>query len=192
MSRRKANQVTNICIHCSAGFGSIQAIQNFWRTKWRNPYGYSIFIEVNGTCWYLTKKGTYTTNKEDLDLTLITNGVGGFNTATISIAYQGGVRNTGTKKKPVWVAEDTRTDAQKEGINEAIQLCIEWLQKNGKDVKKNLGIVGHFDFSKDKNNSGVIDSWERIKACPSYEVLKSDEHFLYSSRDRVGKLPTQE
>ncbi len=65
------------------------------------------------------------------------------------------------------------------------------LKANGKDVTKDLGYVGHRDFSIDKNKNGVIESFERNKECPSFDIIGSVEHFLYSSADRFNKLPTQ-
>jgi hypothetical protein len=65
------------------------------------------------------------------------------------------------------------------------------VKENGKDVTKDLGIVGHFDYSKDGNNNGTIEKWERVKECPSFDVIGSDIHYLYSSEDRYNKLPTE-
>jgi len=56
-------------------------------------------------------------------------------------------------------------------------------------VTKDLGYVGHRDFSNDKNKNGVIESWERNKECPSMDIIGSQEHYLYSSKDRYNKLP---
>jgi N-acetylmuramoyl-L-alanine amidase len=187
----QASKVSNIVIHCQAGFGTLQSMIAFWKSKgWRSA-GYHFWIETNGTIWWLTKNGTYSTDKTQVDFTKITNGVLGHNNTIINGCYQGGVENLGTAKNPIWKAKDTRTPQQNRGLDEAIQEAISWLKANGKDVTKNLGIVGHFDFSPDKNGTGVIESFERIKECPSFNVIKSDLHYLYSSKDRYGKLPTQ-
>jgi N-acetylmuramoyl-L-alanine amidase len=169
----QASKVTNIVIHCSAGFGDRKAIEAFWKSRgWRSP-GYHRLIDLNGVVHKLA------------DFSAITNGVLNHNNTTIHICYIGGIDRATMK------AKDTRTPQQNRGLDEAIQEAIAWLKANGKDVTKNLGIVGHFDFSPDKNGTGVIESWERIKECPSFNVIKSDLHYLYSSKDRYGKLPTQ-
>jgi N-acetylmuramoyl-L-alanine amidase len=170
-----AKNVTNICIHCSAGFGDKNSILAFWKSKGWKSVGYHRLIDLNGIVHELA------------DFSSITNGVLGFNDSTIHICYIGGVEKVGDKFK----AKDTRSDKQQKGIDYCIQEAIEWLKDNGKDVTKNLGIVGHFDYSKDGNNNGTIEKWERIKECPSFDVIGSDMHFLYSSEDRYNKLPTE-
>jgi N-acetylmuramoyl-L-alanine amidase len=168
-----AKNVSNIVIHCSAGFGDKKAIENFWKSQgWKSP-GYHRLIDLNGIVHELAP------------FNAITNGVRGFNDSSIHICYIGGVEKVGNTFK----GKDTRTDSQKRGIDYCIQEAIKWLKLNGKDVTKDLGIVGHRDFSKDKNSNGVIESWERIKECPSFEVIGSDIHYLYSSKDRYNKLP---
>jgi len=171
----QANKVRNICIHCSAGFGDKNSILAFWKSKGWKSVGYHRLVDLNGIIHELA------------DFSAITNGVLGFNESTIHICYIGGIEKVGNTFK----AKDTRTPKQIQAIDECIQDAIKWLMKNGKDVTKDLGIVGHFDFSPDKNGSGVIESFERIKECPSFNVIKSDIHYLYSSKDRYGKLPTQ-
>ena len=113
----------------------------------------------------------------------MTNGVKGYNSDTIHICYVGGVMRTNVNK-----ALDTRTDLQKAGIVTCIIEAINWCKANGQDVTQNLGVVGHRDFSKDKNSNGAIESWERIKECPSFNAIE-EYSYLYASPDRYGKLP---
>ena len=61
------------------------------------------------------------------------------------------------------------------------------LKDNGKDITKNVGIVGHRDFSPDKDKNGIIASWERIKECPCFDPIL--EYMMYASKDRYSKLP---
>lgn len=184
----QAKNVENIVSHCTAGFALIPSIQNFWKSIGFKTAGYLAIIYQDGTIWWLMKDGwNYTTDVSLADFTKVTNGVKGFNQSIMSYAYVGGIEKAGSK----FVPKDTRTDMQKQSEHVVIQTFIKWLLKNGKDVTKNLGIVGHFDFSPDKNGTGVIESFERIKECPSFNVIKSDIHYLYSSKDRYGKLPTQ-
>lgn len=187
----KAINVKNIALHCSAGYAGIDAVVKFWKTKWKNPYGYHWFIETDGTIWWLTANGTYSTDETKVDFTKITNGVLGFNDTLINGCYQGGIKNLGTKEKPIYKGVDTRTDEQKRSIDYCIQKSITWLEANGKDITKDLGIVGHRDYSKDGNNNGTIESWERIKECPCFDPIEEYGYF-YGSADRYGKLPTQE
>ena len=188
----RATQINNIVIHCSAGFGNVESIQNFWKNtlKWKSK-GYHFIIDTDGIIYYLfsnSEKNGYTTDESKLNLELITNGVMSFNSSTIHITYIGGVENIGTDKKPIWKGKDTRTDAQKQSIEKCIQKAIKWLKDNGKDITKNLGIVGHRDFSPDKDKNGVIASWERIKECPCFDPIL--EYMMYASKDRYSKLPT--
>ena len=41
----RATQINNIVIHCSAGFGNVESIQNFWKNnlKWKSK-GYHFVI----------------------------------------------------------------------------------------------------------------------------------------------------
>lgn len=183
-------KIQYIAIHCSAGWSLIPAIENFWyRPKskgglgWKGPAtttssanpGYSIIIYPDGTKWYVTKNGTYSTDVSKFDINKITNGVLGFNPETLSISYIGGVLKDNTSK-----AADTRTPEQKKSIIEAIQLVQELLKKYGQDISK-VKIQGHRDFSPDKNGNGVIDSWERIKECPSFDAIPEYKNLIPQS-----------
>jgi len=187
----RATQINNIVIHCSAGFGNVASIQFFWKNtlKWKSK-GYHFIIDTDGTIYYLfsnSEKNGYTTDASKLNLELITNGVMSFNSSTIHITYIGGVENIGTTKKPIWKGKDTRTSAQKQSIEKCIQISVNWLKSKGKDVNKNLGIVGHRDFSPDKDKNGIIAKWERIKECPCFDAIL--EYMMYASKDRYSKLP---
>lgn len=187
----KAKNCKNIVIHCSAGYTPVESIENYWKNtlKWKGK-GYHIIIDLDGITYYLKNdrlKNGYTTNPKDVNFNITTNGVRGYNSSTIHICYIGGVEKNNVNK-----ALDSRTDAQKHSIEKAILLAVTWLRDNGKDVTKDLGLVGHRDFSPDKDGNGVISKWERIKECPSYDVIGTTEHFLYSSKDRYNKLPYNE
>lgn len=166
----KATDIRNIVIHCSAGFGDKDSIERYWKGTlgWRSP-GYHLLIDELGVIHELA----------DFDKQV--NGVRGYNDCSIHICYIGGVR----KESGKYVAEDTRTTYQKRSIHICIQEAIEWLQENGKDITTDLGVVGHRDFSPDQNGNGEIDSWERIKECPSFDVME-ELNKVYSSPDRYG------
>lgn len=173
----EASKVKNIVIHCSAGFSGRAGIEAFWKSKgWRNP-GYHRLIERDGTIHNLA------------DFSKITNGVSGYNGETIHICYVGGIENIGTKEAPIYKARDTRTAEQLVGLHRCIQEAIFWLRDNGKNITHDLGIVGHRDYSRDQNANGAIESWERIKECPSFDVM-AEFSFLYATKDRYFRLPT--
>lgn len=169
----KPQDVKYIVIHCSAGFGDIESVKRFWSNKlgWRSP-GYHRFIDEDGTIHKLSEYKS------------ITNGVKGFNQNSIHICYKGGV-----DKKNINKAKDTRTDRQKLMIKHCISDVLLWLEKNGVEINKNINVLGHRDFSLDKNASGVIESWERIKECPSFDAIP--EYNLWSSENVRNKLPNK-
>lgn len=152
----KAIKVKYIVIHCSAGYGNVKSILNYFKNtlKWKNP-GYHIIIDLNGKKHYVH------------DFDKIANGVRGYNHECLHISYIGGVQ-----KDNYSVAKDTRTLFQKQSILECVIEMVQWLQDNGKkDLDTNLMVLGHRDFSPDKNLNGMIDKNERIKECPSFNVI---------------------
>lgn len=155
---RTAKGIKFIAIHCSAGFGKRASIEAFWKSKgWRSP-GYHRLIYTDGTIHKL------------LPFAATSNGVLGFNNETINICYIGGVENSGTLRSPNWKAKDTRTEAQKTAIKTCINEAQHWLKQN-KNTNKII-VQGHRDFSPDLNKNGIIESWERIKECPSFDAKK--------------------
>lgn len=167
-----AKNIKNIFIHCTAGNGNKASIEAYWKSiGWRSP-GYHILIDKLGVMHVLS------------DFDKVVNGVRGFNHNSIHISYIGGVELVHGK----WKAKDTRTNEQKASIHIAIQEAIEWLGENGKNITKDLGVMGHRDASPDKNLNGMIDSWERIKECPSFEAQREYD-YLYSTADRYRSLP---
>ena len=170
----QAKNVRHIVIHCTAGFGDVNSIKRFWANVlgWKQV-GYHIIIDELGVIHELA------------DFSEVTNGVLGHNEECIHIAYIGGVQKN---QKGEYIASDTRTIQQKRSLHVAIQEAIEWLRKNGKDITTDLGVVGHRDFSPDENGNGVIESWERIKECPSFDAMRTYSG-LYATKDRYYKLP---
>ena len=81
--------------------------------------------------------------------------VSGNNSNSIGICYVGGLNAAG---QPM----DTRTEKQKAA------LCFLLQQLKAKYPAAR--IVGHRDFSPDQNGNGVIESWEWLKACPSFDA----------------------
>lgn len=183
-------KIKGFVIHCSAGFGDIVAVQRFWRLdlKWKNK-GYAVFIETNGRAWYLSNNTAvqgYSTTYNSSCFEFITNGVAGYNQEYVHICYQGGVERVGNKL----VAKNTMTVEQQITMSEVIRLGMAYFNQQRKfDLTMDFGVWGHFDFSPDKDGTGVIESWERIKECPSFPVMATDFHRKFSSLDRIGTLP---
>lgn len=176
---RKANSINNIVIHCSAGFGNLESIKKFWKEVlgWNSP-GYHLIVDLNGDIHQL------------LDFDKPSNGVAGNNSTIINICYIGGVEIGGkdAKGQIIYKGKDTRTPAQKYALEKCILRAKDWLAANGKDITKDLAVVGHRDFSKDQDGNGIIAPWERIKECPSFDAIK--EYLCHTSEDRKGLLPT--
>lgn len=145
-------KINKIWIHCTAGFKGLEAMRNFWKNTlgWRSD-GYHIIVNMDG-CWSVS-----------WPLERPSNGVKGHNGDGIHISYIGGVDPQDNK-----TAMDTRTEAQKRGIIEAIKYVLSELE-NHQDISK-IEILGHRDASPDQNGDGIISSWERIKECPSYDA----------------------
>ena len=125
-----------IAVHCTA------SSQHATIKGWSKP-GYHHIVDVNGK--------VFNTLSEDE----VSNGVKGFNSNLINVAYIGGID---AKGKPV----DNRTEEQKKSL----LLLLKALKKK----YPNAIIQGHRDFSPDTNKNGIVDPWERIKACPCFDA----------------------
>lgn len=123
-----------IAVHCTATpqTTSVESIKHYWKTHlgWKMP-GYHFIIKPDGTVEQL------------LPIEQVSNGVKGFNSSTINVAYIGGVN---PQSKPV----DNRTPLQKQSLRT--------LLKELKNQFKTAIIQGHRDFPNVK------------KACPSFNA----------------------
>lgn len=134
-----------IAVHCTASSQHAtikELLLEFERKGWSKP-GYHHIVDVNGK--------VFNTLSEDE----VSNGVKGFNSNLINVAYIGGID---AKGKPV----DNRTEEQKKSL----LLLLKALKKK----YPNAIIQGHRDFSPDTNKNGIVDPWERIKACPCFDA----------------------
>ncbi len=135
-----------IVVHCTGGTNnqSTQTIRNSWKADgWKNV-GYHYLISGNGVEEQLAEESQ------------ITNGVAGHNRNSIHVCYKGGwdfKRNR---------AVDNRTPQQKAKLLERLKLL--------KAKYPNAQIVGHRDFSPDLDKDGIIESFEWIKVCPSFDA----------------------
>ena len=173
----RAPKIKYIVIHCTAGHTPADKVQDYFlRSKEKggrgwNTGGYHRIIEKNGDI------------KEMYDFGVVTNGVSRYNSECIHISYVGGVNPNNVHQ-----AQDTRTPWQIHSIEKCIIEALGWLKENGKDIRKDLMILGHYDFSVDGNKNGVIDSWERIKECPSFNALL-EFNYLYGATNSTQLLP---
>lgn len=134
-----------IAVHCTASHQSmtIEGLkQEFKRKGWVNP-GYHYVVSPDGKITQL------------LDEDKVSNGVKGFNSVSINVAYIGGIDATG---KPV----DNRTPAQKSSLLSLLKLLH---RKYPAAV-----IQGHRDFSPDLNKDGKITPNEWMKVCPCFNA----------------------
>ena len=134
-----------IAVHCTASSQHAtikELLLEFKRKGWSKP-GYHYIVDVSGK--------VFNTLSEDE----VSNGVKGFNSNLINVAYIGGIDANG---KPV----DNRTEEQKKSL----LLLLKALKKK----YPNAIIQGHRDFSPDTNKNGIVDPWERIKACPCFDA----------------------
>ena len=134
-----------IAVHCTASHQSmtIEGLkQEFRRKGWVNP-GYHYVVLPDGKIAQLLNEDK------------ISNGVKGFNSVSINVAYIGGIDTNG---KPT----DNRTIAQKASLRSLLKI----LHKKYPTAV----IQGHRDFSPDLNKDGKITSNEWMKACPCFNA----------------------
>jgi N-acetyl-anhydromuramyl-L-alanine amidase AmpD len=140
-------QIKHIVVHCTATHqrATIASIQAGWRAKgWKSP-GYHYIIRHDGGITQLLAESQ------------IANGVKGHNAHSIHVSYIGGVDAKGK-------AKDTRSDLQKRTLR--ITLA---------DIKRrypHAEIVGHRDLSPDMDGDGIIEPFEWVKECPSFDARK--------------------
>lgn len=133
-----------IVIHCTAGpeTQTLASIQSWWRQLgWRRP-GYHHLIAADGTVHNL------------LPIEQVSNGVAGFNANSIHLSYIGGIKDG--------KAVDNRTKKQREKLEELVRQYKAQFPK--------AAIMGHRDFSPDRNRNGIIEPNEWMKTCPSFSV----------------------
>lgn len=134
-----------IAVHCTASLQTMTIAElnrEFKRKGWKNP-GYHYVISPDGKITQL------------LDEDKVSNGVKGFNSISINVAYIGGIDSNG---KPI----DNRSAEQKKSL----RILLKMLHKK----YPNAIIQGHRDFSPDLNRNGKIEPFEYIKACPCFNA----------------------
>lgn len=144
--------IKRIFVHCTASNKntSVSAIlAEFRRKHWRVP-GYHWLIDKDGRMTQLVDEG------------IVANGVKGYNSTAIHVAYIGGI----DKMHPNGI--DTRTPDQKA----ALEILLTQLHQRYPKAR----IMGHRDISPDNNGNGKVDSWERIKECPCFDAITEYAH----------------
>lgn len=123
-----------LVLHCTASQPdtTVQAILNYWKNEleWKTV-GYHHLIKYDGTINNL------------LPIEKVSNGVQGYNSVSINIAYIGGIDKQGHPK-------DTRSEFQKASL---LELVIKY-----KSMFPDAVVQGHRDFPNVK------------KACPSFDA----------------------
>ena len=132
-------QIKRIFVHCTASpqTQTVEEIQKYWKKvkKWVNP-GYHYIIKPDGEIVSL------------LPIDKISNGVQGYNSTAINIAYIGGINNQG---RPV----DNRTTAQKASLRTILNEL--------KFMYPDAEILGHRDIWGDNP-----DNWKKM--CPCFNA----------------------
>ena len=153
-----SREVTDIVIHCSATAEGknyrAEDIDMWHKQRGFKGIGYHFVIDIYGTI----EKGR--------PLSEIGAHVKGHNKCSIGICYIGGLDKSGN-------AKDTRTDEQRRSLRILLQELV-------KAIPSINNIVGHRDFSLDKNGNGVIDKHERLKECPCFDAIPEYRDILFS------------
>lgn len=147
---KKTNRrIDYLVVHCTATRENqhitVDQVRGWHMRKGWSDIGYHYLIYLDGTI------------KEGRPIGKIGAHVRGFNKYSIGISYVGGVNMDLAPK-------DTRTHKQKA----ALKTLLIQLKKHHPNSK----IQGHRDFSPDKNKNGIIEPFEWMKACPSFDALE--------------------
>jgi len=109
-------KITRIVLHSTSGWGNqtTKSIKDYWRNTlgWKQV-GYHKLINLDGSI-------------EDLaPLSVVTNGVAGYNSDSVHICYKGGLLDVKVDRngKKTYVYGDTRSDAQKDAFFQSYWRC---------------------------------------------------------------------
>lgn len=138
--------IERIFVHCTAGNqkATVEDLMAAFKARGWKHSGYHWVVLADGAIYQL------------LDEKEVSNGVYGYNSTSINIAYTGGIDARGK-------AVDNRTEEQKKSL---VSLLKELRERYPK-----AKIMGHRDISPDKNGNGIVDPWERIKECPCFDAI---------------------
>lgn len=155
---QEMRKIKRIVLHATSGWNNqiTQSIKDYWRKNlgWKQV-GYHRLISDDGTIEKLA------------DISEVTNGVAGYNSDSVHIAYKGGLVSVDKGK---YTYGDTRSPAQKEAFFTAIkEVLTELKQYQSID---DITIVGHRDLSPDLNKNGKIEQREWVKVCPTFDAIE--------------------
>ncbi|PZT91670.1 N-acetylmuramoyl-L-alanine amidase [Sphingomonas sp.] len=144
-----SRRIDGIVVHCSATPEgrdvSVATIRSWHRAEGYADIGYHFVIALDGTI------------QTGRPLAQIGAHVKGYNAQTIGVCYVGGTDAAGKPK-------DTRTPEQRKAL---IALLTTLRARFPRAT-----IKGHRDYSPDRNGNGRVDSFEWIKACPSFDAAR--------------------
>lgn len=140
-------QIERIFVHCTASYQATtteQSLRDEFKAKgWKAP-GYHYVIKTDGNIIRMLPEEK------------VANGVAGYNKTALHVAWIGGI----DRQHPKGI--DNRTEAQRVALFDLVaKLKMRYPQAE---------ILGHRDISPDTNHNGVVDPWERIKACPCFDA----------------------
>lgn len=164
-------EITRIFVHCTASWQHRTSVESlkaeFKRKGWAYP-GYHWVIFPDGKVVSLLAER------------YIANGVKGYNSKAIHVAWVGGIQYY-----EYWDDEGHHTDREKivsvDNRTSEQKLALFDLLVKIKLRYKDAMILGHRDISPDLNYNGVVDAWERIKDCPCFDAM--DE---YMDINKIG------
>lgn len=152
--KKSKRRIDYIAVHCTAtpeGVDkTVDEIRREHKMQGWSDIGYHYVVYRDGTVHV----------GRDVDIS--GSHVQGYNSYSIGVVYVGGLENKPGVRYSALKAKDTRTEKQKAAL---VSLLVD-LRK----LYPSAVIKGHRDFSPDKNGNGIIDPWERIKECPSFDA----------------------
>lgn len=154
--KKSKRRIDYIVVHCTATpegqSKTVEQIRAEHKKQGWSDIGYHYVVDLQGNV------------RLGRDVDISGSHVSGYNSYSIGVVYVGGLENDPRKPYSQLKAKDTRTNAQKAALM-SLLIDLRRLYPNAK-------IVGHRDFSPDKNHDGVISENEFIKWCPSFDAKK--------------------
>ena len=152
--KRSSRQITHLVVHCTATpegqDRTVEQIRADHKRQGWSDIGYHYVIYRDGTI-HLGRDVNYSGAH-----------VSGHNAKTIGIVYVGGLENKPGVAYSKLPPKDTRTLEQRDALIALLE-SLRLLYPKAK-------ICGHRDFSPDKNGNGLIEPFEWIKSCPSFDA----------------------
>lgn len=163
--------ITRIFVHCTASWQESTTVESlkeeFRRKGWENP-GYHWVVFPDGKVVSLLAER------------YIANGVKGYNSKSVHVAWVGGIKYKEYQDGGVIRTDRSKTVSTDNRTSEQRLALFDLLVKI-KLRYRDAMIIGHRDISPDLNHNGIIDPWERIKDCPCFDAM--DE---YMDINKIG------